>query len=43
MSYKHRLVARHINVVVVVVAVVVSCNLLTIYVTRDKSDFTDFR
>ena len=42
MSYKHRLVARHINVVVVV-AVVVSCNLLTIYVTRDKSDFTDFR
>jgi len=32
MSYKHRLVARHISVVVVVV----SCNVFTVYVTRKK-------
>ena len=42
-SYKHGLVARYINVVVVVVVVVVSCNVLTVSVTRDKSNFTDFR
>jgi len=45
LSYKYRLVARYINVVVVVIIiiVVVSCNVLTVCVTRDKTNFTDFR